>query len=29
MVTDFFIKIEGVDGESNEQNHSKWIEFNY
>ena len=26
MVTDFFIKIEGVDGESNEQNHSKWIE---
>lgn len=27
MVTDFFIKIEGVDGESNEKNHSKWIEL--
>ena len=26
MVTDFFIKIDGVDGESNEKNHSKWIE---
>ncbi|MBQ3034178.1 MAG: type VI secretion system tube protein Hcp [Deferribacterales bacterium] len=26
MVTDFFIKIDGVDGESSEKNHSKWIE---
>ena len=26
MVTDFFIQIEGIDGESNEQNHQKWIE---
>lgn len=26
MVTDFFIKIEGVDGESSEKNHAKWIE---
>lgn len=26
MVTDFFIKIEGVDGEAKEQNHQKWIE---
>ncbi|EES89199.1 Hcp family type VI secretion system effector [Helicobacter canadensis] len=26
MVTDFFIKIDGIDGESTEQNHQKWIE---
>lgn len=26
MVTDFFIKIDGVDGESNEKSHTKWIE---
>lgn len=26
MVTNFFIKIEGVDGESTEKSHQKWIE---
>ncbi len=26
MATDFYIKIDGVDGESNDKIHSKWIE---
>ncbi len=26
MASDFFIKIDGVDGESSDKNHSKWIE---
>ena len=26
MASDFFIKIDGVDGESNDKNHGKWIE---
>ncbi len=26
MATDFFVKIEGIDGESNDKSHSKWIE---
>ncbi len=26
MATDFFIKIDGIDGESNDRSHGKWIE---
>ena len=26
MASDFFVKIDGIDGESNDKNHSKWIE---
>ncbi len=26
MASDFFIKIDGIDGESNDKAHSKWIE---
>lgn len=26
MASDFFVKIEGIDGESSDKAHSKWIE---
>ncbi len=26
MATDFFIKVDGIDGQSNDKNHGKWIE---
>ncbi len=26
MATDFFLKIDGIDGESNDKGHAKWIE---
>ncbi|MBQ9273993.1 MAG: type VI secretion system tube protein Hcp, partial [Succinivibrio sp.] len=26
MATDFFIQLDGIDGESNDKGHSKWVE---
>ncbi len=27
MATDFFLKLDGIDGESNDKGHAKWIEL--
>ena len=27
MASDFFVKIDGIDGDSNDKGHSKWIEL--
>ncbi|MBP5243370.1 MAG: type VI secretion system tube protein Hcp, partial [Succinivibrio sp.] len=26
MASDFYVKIDGIDGNSNDKSHSKWIE---
>ncbi|WP_281072441.1 type VI secretion system tube protein Hcp, partial [Succinivibrio dextrinosolvens] len=26
MASDFYVKIDGIDGDSNDKSHSKWIE---